>query len=466
MHAYYLVRLRAMPACVAALALLAGCAGVTPDRGFDAVARSTQARIGVTPQLARNAAGAGAPLAAPLAALLAAPLDMDGAVRIALVNHPGLQAVYWNVGIAQADLAQAARLPNPTLAFTRIGGGGAIEIDRGFTFNLLGMLTAPLAQRLQARRFDSVKADVGAQIERHALETRLAWIDAVAASQSLVYTRRVGASAAASADLAARMVRAGNLNQLDLAREQVFHAEAGAAITRAAQQAGAARERLTRALGLAGADAAYTLPDHLPDLPDAAADLPDIERLALAQRLDVQAARMAAAATAADLGLTQTTRFIDVFDLGYANKSATGAPRENGYAISLSLPLFDWGGARVARAEATYMQAVNRVAQAAVTARSEARERYLAYRAAYDLARSYRDTVLPLRKRIGQEVLLRYNGMLASPQELLADAREQAGAVTGAIDAYRAFWRAQAELEAALGAPLATPSPPHKEHAQ
>jgi outer membrane protein TolC len=259
------------------------------------------------------------------------------------------------------------------------------------------------------------------------------------------------------------MAQAGNTNQLELAREQVFHAQAAADLARADKRAAAARERLTRSLGLWGKDAEYVLPDHLPDLPAAPADRADVERIALEQRLDVQAAKAEAAATAADLGLTRTTRFINVLDLGYANKSQTDAPAEHGYTLSLELPLFDWGGARVARAEATYMQAVNRVQLAAVTARSEARESYLAYRNAYDVARHYRDTIIPLRKKIGREVLLRYNGMLASPQELLADARDQAAAVTAYIDALETFWTAHAGLEATLGMQLDRPAAPHKE---
>ena len=465
----------------AVLAVLSGCATVTPDGGFSDVAAATQARIGVAPQLAHDDAGRGA-LPAALRDLPVfrdgAPLDMDTAVLIALVNHPGLQATYWNVGIAQADLAQAARPRNPSFDFTRLAGGGALEIERGLTVDLLGLLTTPLAARMETRRFEGVRRDVGAAIERHALETRTAWIEAVSSRQALDYARRVQASTEAGAELTARMAQSGNTNQLDLAREQVFHAQAAADAARADRRATAARERLTRALGLWGKDAQYALPDHLPDLPAAPADLPDVERLALAQRLDVQAATADAAATAADLGLTRTTRFINVFDVGYANKSQTDAPKEHGYAISLELPLFDWGGARVARAEATYMQAVNRVALAAVTARSEAREGYLAYRNAYDTARHYRDTVLPLRKKIGREVLLRYNGMLASPQELLADARDQAGAVTAYIEALDAFWRAHAELDAVLGTrlaapgtaasvPTAAPAPAtHKDHAE
>ncbi|WP_198115122.1 TolC family protein [Massilia rhizosphaerae] len=450
----------------ALVALLSGCAAVTPDGGFGDVAAREHARIGVTPQLTRAGAGQGT-LPASLRDLPVfkdgKPLDMDTAVRIALVNNPGLQATYWNVGIAQADLAQASRPRNPSFDFKRLAGGGALEIERGITFDLVGLLTTPLATRMETRRFEQVKREVGSAIERHALETRSAWVEAVASRQALDYARRVLASAEAGAELAGRMARAGNTNQLELAREQVFHAQAAADVARADKRAQAARERLTRALGLWGKDAGYALPDHLPDLPAAPAELHDVERIALAQRLDVQAARADAQATAADLGLTRTTRFINVLDAGYADKSASDAPKEHGYTLSLELPLFDWGGARVARAEATYMQAVNRVALTAVTARSEARERYLAYRNAYDVAKHYRDTILPLRKKIGHEVLLRYNGMLASPQDLLADARAQAEAVGAYIEALDTFWTAHAELEATLGTRL---NPSHEEHAQ
>nr|WP_229518825.1 TolC family protein [Massilia rhizosphaerae] len=446
--------------------MLSGCAAVTPDGGFGDVAAREHARIGVTPQLTRAGAGQGT-LPASLRDLPVfkdgKPLDMDTAVRIALVNNPGLQATYWNVGIAQADLAQASRPRNPSFDFKRLAGGGALEIERGITFDLVGLLTTPLATRMETRRFEQVKREVGSAIERHALETRSAWVEAVASRQALDYARRVLASAEAGAELAGRMARAGNTNQLELAREQVFHAQAAADVARADKRAQAARERLTRALGLWGKDAGYALPDHLPDLPAAPAELHDVERIALAQRLDVQAARADAQATAADLGLTRTTRFINVLDAGYADKSASDAPKEHGYTLSLELPLFDWGGARVARAEATYMQAVNRVALTAVTARSEARERYLAYRNAYDVAKHYRDTILPLRKKIGHEVLLRYNGMLASPQDLLADARAQAEAVGAYIEALDTFWTAHAELEATLGTRL---NPSHEEHAQ
>jgi outer membrane protein TolC len=167
-------------------------------------------------------------------------------------------------------------------------------------------------------------------------------------------------------------------------------------------------------------------------------------------RLDVQGAMKEAEAVAASLGLTRATGFIDVLDVGYRRNSETGAPRQTGYVIDLSLPLFDWGSARVGRSEFTYLQAINRAADTAVRARSEVREAYSAQRTAFDLAKHYRDEVVPLRKRISEENVLRYNGMLISVFELLADARQQIAAVDSYIAALRDFWIADADLELAL----------------
>ena len=116
----------------------------------------------------------------------------------------------------------------------------------------------------------------------------------------------------------------------------------------------------------------------------------------------------------------------------------------------MELPLFDWGSARVARAENVYMQAVHRAAETAVNARSEVREAYTAYRSAYDVACFQRDEVVQLHQRIAEENVLRYNGMLIGVFELLADTRTQIDSVNAAIEAMRDFWLAQADLDMAL----------------
>ena len=203
-------------------------------------------------------------------------------------------------------------------------------------------------------------------------------------------------------------------------------------------------------MGLWGSGLAFQLPERLPDLPAAPRQLDDLEQRALDERLDVQEARLELEGIAKLLGLTRTTRFVNAVEFGPARVAETPGARKKGYEISLEVPLFDWGEARVARAEHRYMQGVNRLAQVAVNARSEVREAYSAYRTAYDLAKHYRDQIVPLRKRISEENLLRYNGMLISVFELLADARLQVMSVNAAIEAQRDFWLAESALQTAL----------------
>jgi outer membrane protein TolC len=268
----------------------------------------------------------------------------------------------------------------------------------------------------------------------------------------------VKAAAAAAAELARRMARAGNFPRITEMREQVFYAETVAQLARARQAAIAERERLTRLMGLYGDDVRFKLPERLPDLPASPPELKDAEQTAVAQRLDIQAARRESEGLAESLGLTKATRFINVLELGPARTKEDPEPWKSGYELSLEVPIFDWGSAKVARAEATYMQSVQRIAEAAVNARSEVRESYSAYATAYETAKHYRDEIVPLRKKISEESLLRYNGMLISVFELLADAREQVVSVNAYIDALKEFWRADTGLQNALGGRL--PAPP------
>ncbi|NNG23306.1 TolC family protein [Telluria aromaticivorans] len=192
-------------ACLAFL--LSGCATTSPDDAAAAVAGLVQQRTGATPRLT----GAdGELLAQEIDALLKDPVSMDTAVQIGVLNHSGLQATYWEVGVAQADLAQAARLRNPSIGFSRLSGGGEVEIERSITLDLAGLLTMPLRQRMESRRFESARLTVAGAIERHAIDTRKAWVEAVAAQQALAYARQVNASAEAAAELMGRMVKAGN----------------------------------------------------------------------------------------------------------------------------------------------------------------------------------------------------------------------------------------------------------------
>ncbi|MFC0132679.1 TolC family protein [Massilia eurypsychrophila] len=349
-------------AVAAAALLVSACGSISPDRGFASVSALATERLGFDARMVRTDADAEA-LAKMIDDKLRQPLQVGDAVQIALLNNRALQSTYWSAGIAEADLVQAGRLQNPSFSFERTRQGSDIDIERSLTMSLVGALTAPLARRIEERGLQQTRLMVANDMLAHAAETQRAYLEAVTAQQAMTYARRVSDAADASAELSGRMARAGNASQLDLARERAFRAEATAGVGRAHKRVIAAREKLSRLMGLWGGAAAYQLPERLPDLPAEPAELEDIERVALRDRLDIQAARIEAAQTAASLGLTKTTRFINVLDLGYV-RNTSGGVSAPGYAITLELPLFDWGSARAAKSEAIYVQGVNKVAHA------------------------------------------------------------------------------------------------------
>ncbi len=440
---------RRLAPALAALAL-AGCATFSQDGGFSAVAKTTAERTGAQPRWQRTDADRDE-VARLMREALAAPLGAEDAVRIALVNNPGLQATYGELGIAEADVVAAGRLPAIQIASLKTKyGGETVKIEQAIGIEVIAFLTVPLRHRYEAKRFERVQAEVARATVAVAYETRRAWIDAVAAEETARYMAQVKDAADAAAELARRMGRAGNFSRLQQMREQAFYADAVAQLARARQAAVAARERLTRLLGLSGGDAGYRLAERLPDLPASPVQPAEVEASALEGRLDILAAQRDAASLADSLGLVKTTRFINALEVGRARTKEGHEPFAYGWEFAIEIPLFDFGTARVARAEALYLQAISRVAQAAVDAESELRVAYSGYRAAFDTARHYRDEIVPLRKRIAEENLLRYNGMLIGVFELLADAREQVLAVNAAMDAARDYWLAETDLRAAL----------------
>jgi outer membrane protein TolC len=438
---------------------LGGCATFSGDGGFREVERTARERLDKDVKWQRNDADRESVRAA-VKELLASPLSADNAVQVALLNNPGLQAAYAELGIAEADLVQAGRMTNPHFAYLRTSEGDERKMEWALTFPIIDLLTIPLRSRIEKSRFEQVKLAVAKRMLGVATATRKSWTNAVAAEEQARYLEQVQLAAEASATLAGRMERAGNFNRLDLLREEVFRAETATQLARTRQRVVAERERLVRMMGLSGDAAAFRLPARLPALPDAMVEVGELEARAMTERLDVRAAKREAESLAESLGLTRATRFINVLELGPAATKEDPEPWKRGFEVSLQLPVFDWGSARVAKAETIYMQAVHRVAEKAVNAGSEVREAYSEYRTAYGTAKRYRDEIVPLRKKIAEENLLRYNGMLISVFELLADAREQIGAATAYIEALREFWLSESDLRAAFdGPPAGRPAP-------
>jgi len=437
-------------------AILSSCATLPSDGGMSNIKQSTKLHIGKDIELVKTEDEQQA-ITARTDELLQAPLTVEDAVQIALLNNKGLQATLYEVGLSEADLVQASRLPNPRFSMLRARNGDNYKIEQAFTFNIFALFTMPMAKQLSQQRLEQTRTQVTLEVMNLAADTRKAYFNAIAAEQGLGYMDQVKLAAEASAELTTKMAQAGNFSKLDQSREQIFSAEVASEYTHSAQSAYAARELLIRKMGLAGKQTDFKLPERLPELPDQLKPAADVSTDAIKQRLDIQAIQQQVGSLAKNLGLTKATRFINVLEIGPARvlEGKRSDPYKNGFELSLELPIFDFGTAKVARAEAIYMQALNRAAEQAVNAQSELREAYFSYQSSYEVAKHYRDNIVPLRKRIAEENQLRYNGMLISVFELLADAQTQISSVNSYIQALRDFWLADAELQSAItGKPL------------
>lgn len=394
------------------------------------------------------------------AALLAKPLSADDAVHLALVNSPAMQALLAQSWAEAANAAQAGRLPNPILTLERLRTPTETDIGRMLAFGLLDVLTLPQRYRNAQSRIEQIQLQLAVDVVDSVTQVRQAWVTAVAAQQALSYAQQVTDSAEASAELARRMLAVGNFNKLQRARQQAFYADAAAQLASASHAATASREVLVRALGLNDTQAQQLkLPERLPDIPASPRTGEDVSSAASRGRLDIKMAQAAANATATAQGLNAITSFTDI-ELSVIRNTAierADGHRTNarGVEVAVKLPIFDWGGLQRDAMSAQMLAATNRLEGTVRAAGSNLRESYSAYRTSYDVAKHYRDEIVPLRKLIAEENVLRYNGMLIGVFELLADSRDQISSVIAAINAQQQFWLADAALQSSiLGKPM------------
>ncbi|WP_167481018.1 TolC family protein [Mesorhizobium waimense] len=382
----------------------------------------------------------------------------DVAVRVALLNNKGLQAAYAEIGLSAADVWQETMLVNPTVSVGMIGVDPVKTIEGAVVSNVLALATRERRVAIADTRFRQAQLRAAEETLRLAADTRRAWINAVSAWESVSYLNQAQAAADAASELAQKLGETGAFTKTGQAREHVFYAEIVGQAAEARLAARTAKEELTRLMGLWGPDVDYSVPNMLPALPKGAKAKRAIEVEALRNRVDLEIAKLELEALANSYGLTEATRYVTDLELLTGVEVEREESEEGGTETSTApilelefvIPIFDTGKARMRRAELAYMQAANRMAEKAVNVRSEARSAYDAYRSTYDIARHYRNSVVPLQTKIEAESVLTYNGMITSTFELLADTRAKISSIMLSLNAKRNFWLADVNLGTAI----------------
>ena len=453
-RSWFMVGTALLPVTLAGCVTGAEVAGYAdPDAGFSVVQASTGAALGKQTVWTKSTDQADAVAARVHALVHRRTIDADTAVQAGLLANRGLQASYSAIGISAADVWQETMPINPRLSIdaSKLGVGRTIEAT------VAGNIVAAFTQRrrvdVAAARFRKAQLEAALMTLRVAAETRRAWIEAVAAWERVAYLNRAQKAADAASDLAGQLGRTGAYPKGKQAREHAFYAEVTADAAKARMEAQLAKERLTRQIGLWGADIDYFVPNALPPLPRSVSRSPGIEAAALAGRVDLAMAKEELRILALSYGLKDATRYVGDLELtgGIEVERTEGKDEVSGIVgAEFEIPVFDTGKARLRKAELAYMQAANLLAQKAVNIRSEAREAEQRYRAAYKIARHYHDNVVPLRRAVSEQSELTYNGMITSTFDLLADTRSETEAEVALISAKRDFWLAEAGRRAAI----------------
>lgn len=434
---------------------LTGCAATDPRAAITAASQLARERSGLSaPWLAAEPERASA--AQRSRELLAAPLNGDGAAELALLNSPALQARLEDLGVAQADFAQAALLANPRLSFAELRSGGARQQTLGFEIEIVDWLVRPLRRRLAEGELERTRYEVGSAILETAGEARKALLDYQAEEQMAARLAALAEVEAAAAEFSRKLFEAGNLGALDLAQHRAAAAQARADLSQGRARARQRREQVHRVLGLDGATA-WTAAAELPELPAEESDLSQLERRAQERRLDLAAARSGVDIVGRALALKKKTRFLPVgIDFGIERERETDGATLTGPTVALQLPIFDTGRASIARLESEERRARWQLAALTGRALSEVREKRDELAAARERATLYREELLPLQAEILDLTLRHYNMMLRGTYDVLQARQRQVEAERAYVEALHEYWSARLDLEQAVGGPWET----------
>jgi outer membrane protein, heavy metal efflux system len=461
------------------LCLLAGCS-VPREAGFPEVRDMVNERIGQPPDWHRDEV-AEQRIRDEVRRVLKEPLTTRSAVRVALINSRALQAELEELGVAQADLVEAGMIENPSIGidvrFPTTEDISVTKVEGDLGIDFISMFTLAARKRVAEEHFEAVKLRAAAAVLDLCAEVRKAYYELQAAQQLAKVNLTIAQAAQGSFDTATALHRAGNVSDLRLAEEQALYEQARLDMLESDGAVVAAREHLNSLLGLWGADTAWTLAAEFQGVPRDEAPLADLENLAIAERLDLQAAKRQTLVVAEALGLQRDWGWLRSEEIGASLERETDGEVLVGPHAVIELPIFNQGQARVARLEAELRQSYHRVTALAVDIRSDVRrlrEELVMHRRRAD---HYRDVVIPLRERIVALTLEEHDFMLVGIFEVLEKKVREAEAYRDYVQAVRAYWVTRAELERAVGGKLplvkpgpgaAAPSPPpqpeQKEH--
>ena len=382
-----------------------------------------------------------------LRSILEEPLDEEGAVRVALLNQPGIQAARLEVEAQKGRLRQEGLFGNPEVEI-EIYFSERIDtverLDATLVVDITSLLAVGARRRALAAGGASAVAAGNEEILSRVVEVRRAWIEAVGAEVLLERERALYQVRSAVSEAAVIYHDAGNLADDEVAVLMMEVLEAREDLYRAEDEARVRRERLSLLLGLSIDE--FELAEELPEMGE---DQRWRGNLLEAARQESWRLRALEAERRRQDALIQGSRwegYLPGLRLGVVT-DWRGEALEWGPLVGIEIPLFDRRqGARNAyqaereRVEFLYREEFHRLEISAHRLEREIER-------AEEMVRHYEEDVLPLGERILDEKLRQYNAMTIGVFELLEAQRAHLRAQREYVRWQNEYWLRRLDVE-------------------
>jgi cobalt-zinc-cadmium efflux system outer membrane protein len=445
---------------VLALLVAAGaCTGcISRDAGYADMKRTVRERIGQDVRWRAVDSDPGRD-ADETRALLAQPLTADIAVRLALLRNHDVQASFEELGIARARLVRAVALPNPELE-GRIGFISGHQPDLAFavTESLSDLFWLPFREGAARAELDVTRLRAAGRVLDFVFAVKVAFYEREAAERVAVLTRTTRDAAEASFEAAEQLHNAGNIPDLDYLNQQALREESASAAADAEVELMRADGRLSTLLAVApsrGTPARFA-DSGASALPRMELDVARLDRRALERSLDIAIARREGEAASKLASLARAEGIVPELRLGLEGDRME--ERNDKWALgpmaAIRVPLFYQGQGEIAEAEARGRRATETRAALLLRVASVAEVAGARLGAARARVTRYETTLLPLRRRIVEETLLRYNAMSVGVFQLLQAKRDQIETELRYARSVRDYFVARTEVELLLAGRL------------
>jgi cobalt-zinc-cadmium efflux system outer membrane protein len=436
-----------------AFTLMTGCAKVPKENGA-MVSHLVEQRIGhkVKWNQDRNE---DRKVSLKLQELLQQELSVDSSVQIALLNNRSLQAIFEELGIAQADLVQAGLLRNPIFdAAARFPKGSSkVGTEFSVTFGFLDLFSVPLRKKTAAIQFEQAKLKVADAILEHAKLVQISYYQLQTEINKRKIQQLLADAMGVALRLANRQQTAGNIGELEYASLIVKLDQFQLDVLKTDTEIVLLREQLNNLMGLSGQDTNWKILEDQLNVPQVEPQLDNLEELARENRLDLQIAKREVERIAKLAGLKQWWTYTDA-QLGFTAQKEFDGQRLKGPNLEIEIPIFDHGQAERARLAAELRQSQQQFAALQIEIFSQVREHKDKLLLLGKMVDHYQKDILPNRKQLVTAAQNQYNIMALGVYTLLDNKKEELSAQIDYIDTLCAYWVNRVQLERVIGGKL------------